>query len=480
MGGSSSSSEGWPAGDFAAFRRKMQEAGLSEELIEQFAAYYGMLAAESRDTGLVRERDIEPVRADDIAAQDELTRGHREQGERCLDQAVMIKLNGGLGTSMGMPYAKSLLEVKSGYTFLDVAALQARAFRKERDAGVPLVFMNSFNTDRDTREYFREKAGPLDVEPQYFQQNRFPKILADSLEPAEWPQEPELEWNPPGHGDLYAALRASGMLQRLLEEGKRYAFVSNVDNLGAVVDPAMLGYFVERELPLLMEVAERSPSDKKGGHLAKLEDGRLILRETAQCPREDEAYFQDIGRHQYFNTNNIWLDLQQLEDRINARGLPQLPLIVNPKTLDPRDERTPEVYQLETAMGAAISSFERSGAIQVGRERFAPVKKTNGLLAVRSDCYVLEEDYQLKPNPRRTAGPIEIELDSDYFKKIDQFEERFPFGPPSLLDCTQLQVEGDVAFGRNVICRGRVRIRNGGPGRRSIEDGSQLEGEIDF
>jgi UTP--glucose-1-phosphate uridylyltransferase len=458
----------------------MQEAGLSEELIEQFQAYYGMLAAGSRDTGLVREHDIDPVRPDDIASQGELTQEHRDRGEQCLDQAVMIKLNGGLGTSMGMPYAKSLVEVKSGYTFLDVAALQAQALQSEAGARVPLVFMNSFNTDEDTRRYFRKKTGSFRIEPQYFQQNRFPKIMADTLEPAQWPQDPELEWNPPGHGDLYAALRASGMLQRLLEQGKRYAFVSNVDNLGAVVDPAMLGYFVQNGFPLLMEVAERSPADKKGGHLAKLGDGRLILRELAQCPEEDKGVFQDIEQHQYFNTNNIWLDLKQLEERIESRGLPRLPLIVNPKNLDPRDEHTPEVYQLETAMGAAISSFEHSGAIQVGRERFAPVKRTNELLAVRSDCYVLDEGYQLRPDPRRSAGPIVVELDSGFFKKIDQFEERFPFGPPSLLECTLLQVDGDVSFGRDVVCRGEVRIRNTTSERRSIEDGRTLQGRIDF
>jgi UTP--glucose-1-phosphate uridylyltransferase len=267
------------------------------------------------------------------------------------------------------------------------------------------------------------------------------------------------------------------MLQELLRAGKRYALVSNADNLGAVLNPSILGYVIRNGLQFLMEVARRSPADKKGGHLARQKDGRLVLREIAQCPEKDVQAFQDIARHQFFNTNSIWLDLQALQDMIASQGLPRLPLIVNPKHLDPRDESSPRVYQLETAMGAAISSFERSGALHVDRRRFAPVKKTNELLVVRSDCYQLSDTYQLIPHPDRTLPPIEVDLDPEYYKQVDQFESRFPQGEPSLLDCARLIVKGDVLFEADVICRDQVLLRNETRSQKRVQQGAVLRGE---
>ncbi len=107
------------------------------------------------------------------------------------------------------------------------------------------------------------------------------------MAPAYWPESPAKEWNPPGHGDLYAAISTSGTLDQLLEGGYEYAFVSNSDNLGAVLDTEILGYFAEERLPFLMEVAHRTRADRKGGHLAQLENGQLILRELAQCPPDE-------------------------------------------------------------------------------------------------------------------------------------------------------------------------------------------------
>jgi UTP--glucose-1-phosphate uridylyltransferase len=267
------------------------------------------------------------------------------------------------------------------------------------------------------------------------------------------------------------------MLDRLLEAGKRYALVSNADNLGAVLNPSILGYFIRNELQFLMEVAKRSPADKKGGHLARQTDGRLVLREIAQCPEEDIPAFQDIDRHRYFNTNSIWLDLHVLQDMISTQGLPRLPLIVNPKHLDPRDESSPRVYQLETAMGAAISSFQRSAALHVDRKRFAPVKKTNDLLVIRSDCYELSPTYQLLPSPKRSLPPIEVELDSEYFKKVDQFETRFSQGEPSLIDCERLMIEGDVLFEADVVCKGKVELYNKTSIQQRVAQGTVLDGE---
>jgi UTP--glucose-1-phosphate uridylyltransferase len=461
----------------STFVHKMQKAGMPEAVIELFTEYVRQLI-HSQSIGFIPESTIEPVQESDVKGQDQLTAEDERIGRAALDQAVSIKLNGGLGTSMGMPYAKSLLPVKAGLTFLDIIYKQAECLGQSREQGPGLVLMDSFNTHADTQAHLERMQVPDEGKPWVFVQHTYPKIQADTLQPAQSPDHPELEWNPPGHGDLYAALYTSGMLDRLIRAGKRYALVSNADNLGAVLNPSILGYFIRNKLEFLMEVAKRSSADKKGGHLAKQPDGRLLLREIAQCPQEDIDAFQDITRHPYFNTNSIWLDLEALSTMISTQGLPRLPLIVNPKSLDPRDESSPRVYQLETAMGAAISSFARSAALHVDRRRFAPVKKTNDLLVVRSDCYQLSDTYQLIPNPERSHPDIEVDLDPQFFKKVDQFESRFPQGEPSLLDCIRFIVKGDVLFEADVVCRGEVEVRNERPAQQRVEKGSVLSGEV--
>jgi UTP--glucose-1-phosphate uridylyltransferase/Glycosyl hydrolase family 53 len=289
------------------------------------------------DSGLLPDAKLEPVR--------EVTDVPRAHDEDALRRAVIIKLNGGLGTSMGLRGPKSLIEAKDGHTFLEIIARQARSL------GRPLVLMKSFAT--------REATVPGAA---HFLQHRQPKLRADDLMPVRWPRDPALEWCPPGHGDLYAALIGSGMLDALLERGCRYAFISNADNLGAVLDPAILAWFAAERLELAMEVVAGTEADRKGGHIA-LRDGRLVLRETAQTPPDEVGSFRDFRRWRFYNTNNVWLDLQALADR----GAPDLPLIVNRKTVDPGDPSSPAVLQLETAMGAAIGAFERVAAVRVAR-----------------------------------------------------------------------------------------------------------------
>src|SRR5215208_5233937 len=100
---------------------------------------------------------------------------------------------------------------------------------------------------------------------------------ADKLPQASWPDDPRLEWAPPGHGDLYTSLVTSGMLAELLEHGYEFAFVANSDNLGAVLEPRILSWFAREELPFAMEVADRTQADRKGGHPARLRAGGLVL-----------------------------------------------------------------------------------------------------------------------------------------------------------------------------------------------------------
>lgn len=457
-------------GNFTPFAQKMRNEHLPEIVIRTFEHYYTNLVEGS--TGLIPEKFIQPV--DELPASADFGPELVEAGRAAMPQAVVIKLNGGLGTGMGLAKAKSLLPVKEGLTFLEIIARQARA------GGVPLVLMNSFSTRDDSLAALAGKLEQRGI-PLDFVQHKVPKVLQETLAPAEWPADPELEWCPPGHGDIYTALVTSGMLEKLLAGGYRYAFVSNADNLGAVMDEGLLGYFAGAGLPFMMEVAPRTEADRKGGHLAQLANGQLLLRELAQCPPEDEASFQNIRRHRYFNTNNLWVDLQALQAMLDEkRGILGLAMIRNAKTVDPRDRTSPKVYQLETAMGSAIEIFPGSGAVLIPSVRFAPIKKTNDLLDVRSDDYVLTGDGAVVPNPQRALPRAYIDLDPEFYQFVDDFDARFPHGAPSLVECARLIVRGDVQFGRDVVCRGVVEIENRSGKQVVIRDGTELHGRIEY
>ncbi|MGR3318627.1 MAG: UTP--glucose-1-phosphate uridylyltransferase, partial [Candidatus Anammoxibacter sp.] len=309
-----------------------------------------------------------------------------------------------------------------------------------------------------------------------FIQHKVPKITQDDLSPASCAKDKNLEWCPPGHGDIFTALVTSGMLNTLLKAGYKYAFISNADNLGAVMDELILGYFVENQLPFMMEVADRTLADRKGGHLARTSNGKLILRESAQCPISDKESFQDTTLHKYFNTNSIWINLLDLQKIMTEKdNILGLPMICNSKTVDPRDAASTPVYQLETAMGAAISVFNGAAAVRVPRSRFSPVKTTDDLLAVRSDAYVLTDDFRIMANPDRKLGQIIINLDPAHYKMIDQMESRFPFNLPSLVDCEELSVKGDILFGKNVTIKGKAHIVNNSSFQIRIEDNKTIE-----
>jgi len=451
----------------AQAREKMTQAGVDPVAIEVFAHYYRLV--ESGETGMVPESSIEPLEMDalaDVDVPDDLARD-------AIGRTAVIKLNGGLGTSMGMDRAKSLLPVRDGRCFLDVIAEQVLALRKEYDARLPLLFMNSFRTSADTLDAL-EKYADLAVEglPLEFLQNKEPKLRADDLTPVTWEAEPELEWCPPGHGDLYTALRGTGLLDRLVEAGFTQAFVSNADNLGAVPSARVAGWFAGSGAPFAIEAVRRTPSDRKGGHFAtRRSDGRIVLRETAQTLPEDKEALADLDRHRYMSTNNLWFDLRAVREELDRRdGILGLALIKNTKTVDPSDSDSPEVIQIETAMGAAIEVFDGATTIEVGRDRFVPVKTTDDLLVLRSDCYELGGGSVLRQVPQRVPF---VDLDKAYYKLVDGFDRRFPDGPPSLRRARSLTVHGDWTFGAGVSVVGDVVLEEpDAPGR--VEPGTML------
>lgn len=458
--------------DFSPSEAKMRAAGLSEPAIESFRRSFAALAR--GETGLLSRRDIEPVtELPDAGALGEQT----EEGTRWLDKVVVIKLNGGLGTSMGLTRAKSLLPVRPGVSFLDLMARQVLHLRRTHGVRLPLILMNSFRTHDDSLTALERHEGIASDVPLDFLQGRVPRLAADTLLPVSWPLDRSLEWCPPGHGDLYLALQCSGMLDRLLARGYRYAFVSNADNLGATLDAGILGWIAANAVPFALEVTDRTPADRKGGHLARLRDGRLVLRESAQCPSDEVDDFQDVARHRFFNTNSLWVDLRVLDMTLRERGgVLELPLIRNEKHVDPSDASSPRCVQLETAMGAAISVFDGATALHVSRERFAPVKTTNDLLALWSDVYEVASDARVRPSPRRALPPLVVDLDPAFYGHIERFQERFGRGAPSLLACSRFTVRGDVHFGRGVRARGEVRIEAPADRALAIPDGAELGG----
>ena len=449
---------------------KMRSAGVPEVAIDVFSGFHEQLR--SQVTGTIPEASIEPLtrvpHLDDVRPDEESVR-------QALAQTVIIKLNGGLGTSMGIRGPKSALHVRDGLTFLDIIARQVLALRRHHGVQTPLLLMNSFRTRDESLEILARHPG-LAVEdlPLDFLQSMEPKLRADDLGPVSWPDDPELEWCPPGHGDLYVALYTSGLLETLRERGYRYAFLSNADNLGATCEGAVPAWMASEGIPYVTEVCPRTLNDRKGGHLAiRRSDGRLVLRDSAAVVPGEEDHFQDTGRHHWFHANNLWIDLDVLGARLDERhGILGLPIIVNRKKVDPtRPDSTP-VIQIESSMGAAVEVFEGSRALAVDRSRFRPVKTTNELLLIRSDLYRLTAEAEVESTIEHYEPFIDL---GPAYRQITGFEERFPRGVPSIRGCSSLRVEADATFGAGVVCTGDVRVTGG---VRTIPDGAHLDGVV--
>jgi UTP--glucose-1-phosphate uridylyltransferase len=447
---------------------KMRDAGQPEGAVRAFASAYERLRRGGSFT--LASADLEPL--DGVPTLEQLG---AVAPEEALADVAIVKLNGGLATTMGLRRPKSLVEARDGRSFLEIVVGQTLALRNRHAARLPLVLMDSEATRAPTLDALaaRPELAVADL-PLDFMQSMIPKLAAEDLRPVTWPSAPSLEWCPPGHGDIYGALEWSGMLATLRGHGFRYAMISNSDNLGATPEPRIASHLAEHRIPFLMEVVEGIEADRKGGHIARRRaDGRLVLRETAQTPPEDAESFTDHRRWRYYNTNNLWVDLEALEAMLGAGGgVLELPLIVNRKTVDPRDPESPAVLQLESAMGAAIGSFPGARVVCVPRSRFIPVKTTDDLLLLRSDLYELADDFRV--TPQREGEMPYVELDTRYYRLLDRFDARFPDGAPSLLDARRLVVTGDVTFGAGVVIRGSVELSADAP--RRIGAGSILEG----
>ncbi len=437
----------------------MQDQKIHTDVIEEFLRRVSLIA--EGYSGKIPWNEIGDLNTEDSVRLEELPAGRAHK----MRDLLVVKLNGGLGTSMGLSKAKSLINIKNQKSFLEITLDQMTAARV-RYGAIPLILMNSFNTREDTlaqpgvKEINLTCPGSIPVD---FMQNMVPRIRVSDLMPVG--DGSSESWCPPGHGDIYLSLKITGILDQLLASGYRTAFLSNGDNLGAVIDERIYSYLSGEKLDYCAEVTPKTISDLKGGVLyrrimEKGETGHIELLETAQVENAHLKDFQDVKRFAYFNINNLWINLESLRDRLK-KGNFNLSLIVNPK-----ETGGEKVLQLETAMGSAVGQFERSRVIIVPRERFSPVKTCADLLVRRSDaCILREKDLSLVIHPDRKEDP-EVILDGNY-KNINDFDALFPV-VPSLLRAGKFEVQGPVMFDRPVEIRGNVKIVNTGKNAAQI------------
>lgn len=171
---------------FTPFEEKMESAGVPAAAVKAFSRCYEALV--SNHSGMIPEMDIQP--ADQVEDWQDITASTPAADKDLISQCVCIKLNGGLGTSMGLQKAKSLLKVKGEDTFLDLIVRQVKHLRSISGTPVRLLLMNSFSTSADTLAYLEKYASDGFADPAQVElmQNRVPKILADGLAPASCPQ----------------------------------------------------------------------------------------------------------------------------------------------------------------------------------------------------------------------------------------------------------------------------------------------------
>jgi len=395
-----------------------------------------------------------------------------------LSKLVVVKLNGGLGTSMGCRGPKSVIPVRNDLSFLDLTVQQIEYLNRTYNADVPLVLMNSFNTDHDTSKVIR-KYKSFNVKIYTFNQSRYPRVNRDSLTPVPKTCETKDDidaWYPPGHGDFYLSFHNSDLLKMFTDEGREYCFISNVDNLGATVDLNILNMLLSPENgkprpEFLMELTDKTKADVKGGTLIQYEN-HLRLLEIAQVPKEHVDDFKSVKKFKIFNTNNLWIRLPGIQKIINDKTL-DMDVIINNKTLD----NGHNIIQLETAVGAAMKCFDASIGINVPRRRFLPVKKTSDLLLVMSNLYRIRSGMLEMSPLRMFPSTPHVKLGDNHFAKVKDFLKRFET-IPDILELDHLTVSGDVTFGRGVSIRGTVIIIANHGERIDIPAGAILENKI--
>lgn len=439
-------------------QRKIREKMLSEGLVPEFIEDFLIKVEKVKmgETGKVDWSSIQELNLDDEIELNLIQNKYKPNYEN-LSKLAIIKLNGGLGTTMGLSSAKTLIKIKDNYSFLQIIAKQIEYVRNKYNIHIPLILMDSFNTQKDSQNELKKIKFPQKL-PLSFLQNKIPRLNKEDLSPITL-SDPREEWCPPGHGDIYLALKETNILHDLIQNGYKYAFISNGDNLGATIEPQILEYLIQENIEFAIEMTPKTLADIKGGVLyRKITPNRsyIDLLESAQVPDEYISEFTNIQKFQFFNTNNIWLNLIALEQKLKVHPL-DLSLIVNTKVIEGKS-----IIQIETAMGSAINNFKNVKAIIIPRDRFSPVKKCEDYLVRKSNTYTLNEDFSLTIHPERKSLKLDelvVQLDERYYKNISDFHEYF-LVYPDLLKCKSLKIIGPVVFDVPISLVGDVVIVN--------------------
>lgn len=383
----------------------------------------------------------------------------KETKTEMLNKLAVIKLNGGLGTTMGLTGPKSKIEVRDGNNFIDLVIKQIKHFNCKYESSVPLILMNSFNTQKETEKMIK---GSKNITIKTFNQFKYPKISVNTKLPITG----DKSFYPPGHGNLYEVLYQTKLLDELINEGKEYLFISNIDNLSSTIDLNILRILDKGKADFIMEVTDKTTADIKGGTLVKYNDV-LRLIEVAMVPQDHVKEF--IKKFKVFNTNSLWINLKSLKEVVTKL---KLDIIQNRKVVDGQT-----VIQLETAVGSAIQYFKNPIGLKVSRERFSPVKSCSDLFLVESNLYKTDKGTLVRNEKRLISGNPTVKFIGRNFNNFEKYKKTF-LDIPDIIDLDFLVLSGTISFGRKIVLKGTVVIIAPEGSKIDIPDGTILEDKV--
>lgn len=326
---------------------------------------------------------VEPIRIEDIYTIDNKNKNNNN------NKICIIKLNGGIASSMVRHnFPKCLIQIKEDYTILDIIMNRHIKFNKNET----ILLLNSFYTHDETRQFIQLNYPNAIESLIYLEQKANPRVLESSKEILNMDNPDHIY--PIGHGELIYKLIDTEIIDKLIEDGIEYIFVSNIDNLNAVKNNDILQDLMDNGIDYALEIVERTEQDKKGGIVVKY-DGRYKIVEIGECGLDDLSNFMDIEKYKYFNTNNIWIRTKAIKElsKQDTNYLEKVDIIKNRKKLKTGED----CVQLEYALGGFLKMFDKVKFYLVDRNRFMPIKNEEQLDNLRSDKYKLNKEiWQLE------------------------------------------------------------------------------------
>lgn len=355
-----------------ALRARLDAAGFDRERFLSLASTLTEGDASTRRTtrNCVRG-SVEPPRQGEVEELPADTSELRAIGEAAMrrGELAFCTMAGGMATRMG-GVVKALAEVFGGHTFLAMRLAENRAASALAGHSVPLWLMTSDATDDPIREALAAAKAPPHVAE--FMQDLSLRLNPDGSLFKDDRGRPSVHAT--GHGDLVDALRRSGLLERFVEAGGRYVWLTNVDNLGASIDPVVLGKLVSSGKDVQCEVC-RKEGDRGG--IPVHAEGRLQVLEEFRLPPDFDAARVDV-----FNTNTFL---------VRAEPLLRAPLTWTYFEVEKKVYGRPAiqferlVQELTAHLPSSYLEVPRDGAAS----RFLPVKDFDELARRRANIEVV-------------------------------------------------------------------------------------------